>query len=128
MPPAHCGVAYLAYRTLLTNGAIHSTAEAAAAAFGIRNGRDWPCKAKATCVCQGSWSTLDRTGLSRSGLGTLLVCISNFALFYEGGGGFKSVSKQSCNPLGGPATRSGKAMFGSPLGGTNPSPHKRRLN
>lgn len=31
MPPAHCGVAYLAYRTLLTNGAIYSQAAAAAA-------------------------------------------------------------------------------------------------
>lgn len=65
---------------------------------GIFNGRDWPCKVKAACICQGSWSILDRTGLACSGLGTLLVCISNFALFYEGF--FKSVSKQSCNPLG----------------------------
>lgn len=32
MPPAHCGVAYLAYRTLLTNGAIYSQAAAVAVA------------------------------------------------------------------------------------------------
>lgn len=38
MPPAHCGVAYLAYQTLLTNDAIYSTAEAVATALGFLTG------------------------------------------------------------------------------------------
>lgn len=33
MPPAHCGVAYLAYRTLLPNGAIYSQAVGDAGIF-----------------------------------------------------------------------------------------------
>lgn len=128
MPPAHCGVAYLAYRTLLTNGAIYP---GSGAGVGNFNGRDWPCRVKAACIRPGSWSGLDHAGLPRSGLGTLLVCISNFALFHEDFFFFfffqecKQTVLQSAR---GPATSSGRAMHGTLLGGTNPSPHKRRLN
>lgn len=51
---------------------------------GIFNRRDWPRTVKAIRICQGSWSGLGGAGRVRSGPGTLLVCISNFALFYEG--------------------------------------------
>lgn len=83
MPPAHCGVAYLAYRTLLTNGAIYSQAGHFLCAFPILH------------------------------------------YFMRG---FQECKQTVLQSARGPVTRSGKAMFGALLGGTNPSPHKRRLN
>lgn len=65
---------------------------------GIFTRRDWPRTVKATRICQGSWSCLGGAGLGQSDPRTLLVCISNFAILW---GVLKSVSKQSCNPLGG---------------------------
>lgn len=92
---------------------------------GIFNRRDWLCKVKLLAAAKGTcpvWTALARLGL----VWGHFVCA--FPILYYFIRGFQECKQTVLQAAGGPATRSGRAMSDTLLGGTNPSPHKRCLN
>lgn len=79
---------------------------------GSFNGRDRPCKVKATLLRRGSCSSLDRASPPCSGCGHFLCAFPISHCFMRGL--FQECKQTVLQSAGGPATRSGKATFGSP--------------